>query len=470
MLRLIAILIVFAIGFVASLMSRFAALLFYIWFALFRPQEWSWIDISSLRPSLFLGLLLVVPSLFVGILPNITHPLSIGAMAFLLSSVLAQVDAIDPAQGLFWLDYLARLILVCLFAVTLVNTKRRLMLTVAVIAASFGFHSAKYGAGFLLSGGSVRYEVGTGGAFGDNNDFALGTAMILPFLFASFQNFSVDNAKLTRWARRGFLVAVPLSLFGLVSTYSRGGFLALLACGLVFLLLQRRRLLYLTIAVTAASLLLLIVPIPKGYIDRIQTIESYEEVGDASALGRLYFWGLAVNMALDHPLGIGLKNFESAFDQYDTTNSQYGHRRSVHNSHMEVLAETGFDGFFIYTGMFVYAFLSLLRVRRRSKADHLSAGDRVFLRTTADALITSVATFLVGGSFVALALNDLTWLTFALVAALDRISRKMCAAEPVGVPSGIGLPKTNGVLAPRAARTFDGVRAAVGASFPTLKR
>ena len=38
--------------------------------------------------------------------------------------------------------------------------------------------------------------------------------------------------------------------------------------------------------------------------------------------------------------------------------------------------------------------------------------------------------FLIGGTFLSLALNDLTWLTFGMVAAVDRMSAK-CLAEPV---------------------------------------
>jgi hypothetical protein len=36
--------------------------------------------------------------------------------------------------------------------------------------------------------------------------------------------------------------------------------------------------------------------------------------------------------------------------------------------------------------------------------------------------MVSMVAFLVGGAFISLSLNDLTWLTFALVSALDRLS------------------------------------------------
>src|SRR6185295_14409557 len=45
-----------------------------------------------------------------------------------------------------------------------------------------------------------------------------------------------------------------------------------------------------------------------------------------------------------------------------------------------------------------------------------------FLFTMANAMIASITAFLVGGAFIALALNDLTWLTFVLVVAPDRLS------------------------------------------------
>jgi hypothetical protein len=36
-----------------------------------------------------------------------------------------------------------------------------------------------------------------------------------------------------------------------------------------------------------------------------------------------------------------------------------------------------------------------------------------------------MTSFVVGGAFLSLALNDLTWLTFAMVAAMDRLSHNL---------------------------------------------
>jgi hypothetical protein len=76
----------------------------------------------------------------------------------------------------------------------------------------------------------------------------------------------------------------------------------------------------------------------------------------------------------------------------------------------------------------MYAFLACLRIRLRARHVGLGEPERHFYETMANALIASMVGFIVGGAFIALALNDLTWLTFALVAALDRLSARDVAA------------------------------------------
>jgi O-antigen ligase len=130
-------------------------------------------------------------------------------------------------------------------------------------------------------------------------------------------------------------------------------------------------------------------------------------------------------MAVHEPLGIGLRNYESTYDYYDDTHGEFGTARSVHSSHFQVLAENGLLGFAAWVGCFLYAFGAAFRVRRRAREDGLSHRQQRFLFTTANALIVSMVSFLIGGAFVALALNDLTWMTFAMIAGLDRVSAHM---------------------------------------------
>jgi probable O-glycosylation ligase (exosortase A-associated) len=307
---------------------------------------------------------------------------------------------------------------------------------VAVIAGSFGFHAAKAGLASILGGG-VRFFEGPGGAFTDNNGYAVGMAMIIPLIVVSAQVAG------NRWIKWGFYTAVPLAAVAVVGTFSRGGFLALVAAGLTLVLLKRR-IAALCMVVLVAAPLWWFAGTQEGYVERLSTIQTYDEVGEASALSRLHFWAVAVRMAQANVLGVGLFNYERAYDQYDFLDGAYGRRRSVHSSPFQVLAETGFMGAAVFGFLFVYGFICTRRVRRRAKNKELSESDRALLVGASDALVASMVGFLVGGSFIAMALNDLTWFTFALIATLDRISATLT------------LPSPSAVVVPRASQRVAG--------------
>lgn len=416
-MRTVAFVLAMLAGFGGALYSRYAALLFYLWFAIFRPQEWVWIDIEQFRFSLLVGLLLVLPSLLTGVFPNVTHPLSLGMISFLFTALVGTMNAVDPSIAWFHLNLLARIIVVSLLMITLVNTRKRFVQTLAVIAGSVAFHASKFGVSFIVWGG-VRFDIGIGGAFGGNNEFALAIARIIFLLLAVSQNAQ------NRWIKLGFLAAIPLSCLGIVSTYSRGGFLALAGGTAVYLLLQRRRLLSVTAIATAGLLVLLIAPIPSAYFGRLQTIQTYEQVGDESAIGRIHYWRVALLIAQDNPAGIGVRNFERAYDRYDFSEGLYGTERSVHNSHLQALVESGYAGLLVWTALWLYSLRTCFRVRRLRKHPMLEAGTQRFFFTTANALIASLVAFLIGGTFLSEVLSDLNWFIFALVASLDLIGRR----------------------------------------------
>ena len=449
MLRTLFILSIFAPGFYAALRSRYWALLMYLWFALFRPQDWVWIDITSLRLSLVLGLLLLGPALVAGRFPNVTHPISIGMILFLVSTILSQFTAVRPDIGWPWVDFVFRLFITCMLLVTLASDHVRLAGVVAVIAGSLGFHASKAGLAYALGGGT-RFADGLSGAFVDNNGYALGTVMILPLLLISAQNIDVMyHGKWIHWLRRGAYALLPLCVFAVIGTYSRGGFVALASATLVFVLLQRRRVPALVALATVLTLAALFVPIPQSYLDRLETIRTYDEIGEDSALSRPHFWRVGIQMGLVHPLGVGLRQYEQAYDAFDTTYGRYGSKRAVHSSHVQVFAELGMFGAAVWLFLFAYAVVACLRIRGRSRDPRFSPQQQRFYFTAANGLLTSMAGFITGGAFLALALNDLTWLTFAMVAALDRMSRPQEIEERAPVAAAV-----TGPLAFRAVETF----------------
>lgn len=425
-------LIVFAImipGLAAATLNRFAALLLYVWFALFRPQEWVWFDISFLRLSMLTGALLVLPSLATGILPNVTHPLSAGIIGFMVAGILSALHATRPAIAWEWVEFFIRLSLVCLLAVTIVSDKNRFRLLVAVIAGSLGFHAAKAGLNTILEGG-VRYAEGLAGAWVDNNGYAVGMVTVTPLILATAQNFQHI------WIKRVFWLAVPLTVLSVISTFSRGGFLSLCMGSLTLVMLQKRRLPALVAMGVLAVPVAMFMASQEGYLDRLSTIRTYEERGETSAMSRIHFWEVAIDMAVDHPLGVGFFNYEPTYNAYDFSFGLYGTNRSVHNSHLQALSEAGFLGAAVWVGLFVYAFVCAFRIRRRGMRSDLPPDEQRMFTTYGNAFIASMAGFLTGGTFIAMMLNDLTWLIFAAIASLDRISKACCDAADAARAAG----------------------------------
>jgi O-antigen ligase len=192
--------------------------------------------------------------------------------------------------------------------------------------------------------------------------------------------------------------------------------------------LQRRRAVaFIAVAIFAVPLFSFMAS-QSGYFDRLQTIRTYEEADEESAISRLHFWRVAIDMAEANPIGVGLFNYEQAYDRYDFLDGLYGHKRSVHSSHFQVLAETGLVGTVAYLFAFVLAYRSAFRTRSRGQRTDIEPADARLFFTSSNALIASISGFVVGGAFVAMALNDLLWLSFGLIAALDRISASVCLA------------------------------------------
>ena len=431
-MRSLFILILIGIGIAGGVVSRHVALLTYVWFSLFRPVEYVWWNLAPLRLSLVTGLLLLVPSLLTGVFPNMTHPLSLLSWVFMGCVLVAQYTTYVPPDWA-WVDQFARLLVVSGLSVSLATTKPRLSQLIAVIAGSFAFYSAKAGVVALLGGG-VQFAEGQAGAFVDNNGYALAINMAIPFMATAALTLTVPFPGI-KYIRQAFWICIPLSILTVIGTMSRGGLLGLGTLAVVFVLLQRRPILWGTGIALVGGLVFAFAPKPEGYMERMGTITTYEEVGEGSALSRLHFWRVATVMVADNPLGVGLRNYDLAYDDYDDLNGEFGRGRSVHSSHFQVLAEAGYLGFVVWVSMFAYAVITCLRIRFGAAAlAGLSDEDRRYYIVSATSLAASMFAFIVGGAFIAAANNDFTWMTFGVTAALQRMYKaEVLALQPARI-------------------------------------
>jgi O-antigen ligase len=138
----------------------------------------------------------------------------------------------------------------------------------------------------------------------------------------------------------------------------------------------------------------------------METIQTYEEDDERSAISRFHFWHVAVLMAQSNPLfGVGHNAYNFAYNTYDFSRGLYGARRSVHSAHFGILAELGFPGLLLYTLNLFAAWRSCARTCRLLRQIDFSPE----LYHTAQALQVGLTAYLVGSSFLPFQYNEMFW-------------------------------------------------------------
>jgi probable O-glycosylation ligase (exosortase A-associated) len=410
MLRNIFVFAIITIGVGYALQGPYYALLFYLWNAYFRPEEWVWGDIvGQLNLSFIIGIYLVTTTLFTLKSLKLNARTAI-VLLFLVQALISTWGSEHWSASWASLVEFSKVILVSYLLVILLTDRRRFRLALLVIGLSLGFECAKQGwAQLVLNPGAQNNN--TIAFLGDNNGVALGTMMLVPMLSALAQTAT----------RRWESVLHRFLLFGVFmrgfTTYSRGGFLAAATLAVVGLARSQKKFRAL-ISVAVVAMVVNSV-MPPQFWDRMQTITAPTEEQDDSALGRIHFWQVAATMAQLKPLaGVGFNGFQRSYESYNRDNA-FGSPRAVHSVWFGVAAEMGYPGLTLFIGALLMALWSCSRVRARAKREPAQRELAIY----ANALTTSLIVFAVGGTFLSAQYTEMYWHLVGLTTALHLISR-----------------------------------------------
>src|SRR5439155_968601 len=217
------------------------------------------------------------------------------------------------------------------------------------------------------------------------------------------------EAATRRWARYALRVAFGLTVLGILTTYSRGGFIGL--CVVLIFMFTKSRTKALSFALLLLAGVLAAFVVPDTFVSRIETIASYDQ--DQSAQARLKAWSLATQVALDSPIfGGGFRTFEQdVWEQYypDTERAIV-----AHSIYFQTLAEHGFVGVGIFAALLIATYLGLRRVRKRA-----TESDQTMLANLAGALQASLVGYMVAGAFLSRADFGLFYSVVAMSAAMQ---------------------------------------------------
>jgi probable O-glycosylation ligase (exosortase A-associated) len=290
-----------------------------------------------------------------------------------------------------------------MFVITLhiVRTESRLnklvwlMLMIHLYFALKGI--SNYAAGADVTGGQrTSGKVGTS-FLADENDFALALNTMVPFAF-----FALTYGK--RFLTRVFAFAVLMALvFGVVSSFSRGGWVGLVAALGYCLFRSKRRVLAFSFAAIIAVAMAMAAP--QEYWQEISTISDTHE---STAEARLQYWEAAVRIYLDYPVvGAGASNGGFLLPEYMTgianPATQWG--RAFHGTLPQVLAELGTIGIVLYLAMAFYVIRGLARVRKEA----LMHGEKPFLVQYSDAIIGGIIGYFASATFLSTAYYPQLW-------------------------------------------------------------
>jgi probable O-glycosylation ligase (exosortase A-associated) len=409
-LRTVFITALLVLGWGFALQGPLYAAALYLWIAYFRPEAWAWSDVfKTLDLSYYAGAYLVFRTIFSPARFTFSFR-SLLMFLFLGYALLSTALSPHAAYAFPYWEAFAKTIVVSYLLTVVITTPSEFRLILIVIALSLGFEGAKQGWAQLILNPGVENTNGIP-FLGDNNLVAVGMMMLLPVTAALGRTAST---------RRGRLFFYLLSigvLYRAVSTYSRGGFLACAAVGLMY---WWRSPFKLRTAIAGLLAIAIVLPaLPPAFWTRMSTIMAKGDNRDASTLGRLHFWNVAVSMANDHPLlGVGFNAYQAAYDDYDSSEGEFGISRSVHSAWLGVLAEMGYPGLVLYLSIVVLSFSACHRVRRQAaRGDITSEFGRY-----AVGLEAALVAFVVGGSLVPFQYYEMLWHFFALTMALEAVA------------------------------------------------
>ena len=281
------------------------------------------------------------------------------AIAFL--GLLFTPIAVAPQDSLnVLLDTFLKVIIIFVLMINLLDTKSRLrsIMNLSVICGSvlsvFAIISYINGDFMIANRQSTGRVKGiVKGMFGNPNDLAISLNLLLPLAVA----FALGSRG---WKRVLYFTCAAVLTVGVIVTFSRGGFLGLIAAGGVLLWKLSRRNRGLAVLAFVVATGFFVAVMPAGYSSRLTTIFSVEEDQTGSSQARRDLLNRAVQVASNHlVIGVGMGNFHI-----------YSIREQVaHNSYLEIAAELGVAGLIAYLILIFSPLRSLRRIERDTRRD-----------------------------------------------------------------------------------------------------
>ena len=328
---------------------------------------------------------------------------------FVAWTVATTVFAIYSAESTLQLQKVLKIQLMIFVTAAVLYKWEHIRLFIWVNVLSLAFYGVKGGIYTVTTGGGGRVWGPSGGFISGNNELALALIMAIPLMH--FLRLTTPHP----WVKRALLAMMILSAISALGTQSRGGLIAIAAMGAVLWWRAPNKLVHaIIVSILAVSIWSFM---PESWHERMDTIRNYEE--DGSAMGRIFAWQTAINIANDRVFGAGYDMYYNPVfaayapgaggSKFDPTIA-----RAAHSIYFQVLGEHGYIGVFLFMMVWLTAWRMAAGLRRDTRDDP----NLGWLYHFGGMIQVSLVGWAAGGAFLSLAYWDFPYnLVVAIVVA-----------------------------------------------------
>lgn len=401
----------------------YVGVLLFTWVSLMNPHRMTWGFAYDFPFAAVIGGTVLIALVFNKAPKRIPWtPATINLVLFIVWMTITTYFAFFPEAAQEQWQKVLKIQLMIFVTLMVITNRQQLQLLIWIIVISIGFYGVKGGIFALLTAGEHRVWGPEGSFIHGNNEIALALVMTLPLMrYLLLQS----SNRLIQW---GLVSAMGLCVIAITSSYSRGAILAL--AGMAFYLwIKSTRKVAIAIGITLAVSSIVVV-MPGKWFDRIGTISNYQ--ADESAMGRIYVWQYAINLAKDRPLvGGGFWSFDRRLHHLyapHTADPDTYVATDAHSIYFKVLGEHGFIGLFLFLSLLWLTIRTGTWLIRHTRTNPSLTWARDLTAMTQ----VSAVGYAFGGAFLGLSYFDLFYdLVAILVLTRHFVARDLQEQEPL---------------------------------------
>lgn len=260
--------------------------------------------------------------------------------------------------------------------------------------------------------GITHAGIGSGGWFQDENDISLYINAMLPFVAHLYYHEKIKIMKLL------YIGIFVLGIATIIVSFSRGGLVGLMAMIAVAWLISRHKIrMFVVICLMAFAFFAYTSQEYKAEMSTITDTQS------GTIHGRIITWGVAWDVFLDYPLGVGGHNFPVRFEEYQTREFVRGMwGRVAHSLWFTLIPELGIPGIIIYFMLLWVNFKELLFLVRLKYEDN---PDLLYIHTLSLAFMASAAGFFASATGLSVLYYPHFWYLTAMFIATRKIAERI---------------------------------------------